>query len=208
MKQLELSPPLLIITMGYPGSGKTYFSRQFADQYKLPRISEDRIRYELFQNPTYSKDEAELIARIQLNQLEEIMKTGSTVIFEGSSASKSQRKRITEFASRSGYRNLVVWLQTDIATSSQRAAHRDKRNPDSKYSSSIDIATFEKLKNSLDRPDEREVSVVVSGKHAYKSQALTVLRKITDLYSEALIKGSRLAASEMPTQRPMPRMVQ
>lgn len=207
MKTLQLTPPLLIIVMGYPGSGKTFFSRQFSDEYKLPIISEDRIRYELFEKPAFSKEEDEIIVRMQLAQLEEIMKTGSSLIFEGSSASYKERRTVTSIAHKAGYRCLVVWLQTDIATSSQRAAHRDKRNLDSKYSFNIDIATFERLKDSLDRPNEREESVVISGKHAYKSQSLTVLRKITSLYSEALIKNARSAPSS-PQQRQTPRMVQ
>ncbi len=182
MKHLQLTPPLLIITMGYPGAGKTFFARQFAELYGLARVSEDRIRYELFEEPLFNKDESEIISRVSESMLEEIMKTERTIVYEGSFLTLKERKRVYQLANKAEYRTLTVWLQTDVETSAQRAMNRDRRNIDSKYSFSIDKATFESLKNQLERPQENETAVVISGKHAFKSQCLTVLRKIASLY--------------------------
>ena len=83
MKHLELSPPLLIIVMGLPGSGKSFFGRQLAEEYALPRISEDVIRYELFEKPQFNNDEADIIERIFNYALSQVVVTGETVICEG-----------------------------------------------------------------------------------------------------------------------------
>ncbi len=189
MKHLQLSPPLLIMTMGYPGAGKTFFARQFAELYGLTRISEDRIRFELFEKPRFSKDEFEIIGHVQEYMLEEVMQAEQVIVCDASFLSFKQREKYYELARKKGYRTLTVWLQTDTETSANRAANRDRRNPDSKYSFSITPAIFQSLRTQLERPGEREVAVVISGKHAFKSQCLTVLKKIAGMYSDAITKG-------------------
>lgn len=214
MKHLQLTPPLLIITMGYPGSGKSYFARQFAETYGLARISEDRIRYELFEKPLFNNDEADIISRVGGYMLEQLMQTENTILYEGSFLSRKERKAAEELAKKNGYRLLVVWLQTDIETSAQRAATRDRRNPDSKHAFELDRHTFNNIKDRLERPGEKEIFVVVSGKHAHKSQSLTVLRKIAAIYSDSISKGefgsqsSAAPAARPAPQRPAQRFVQ
>lgn len=189
MKKLQLTPPLLIITMGYPGSGKTYFGRQFAELYSIARLSEEVFRYELFENPLFNKDEADIIERIMSYSLTEMMKTEQTIICEGSFLKLKQRKSLYELAAKNGYRTLTIWLQTDFETSANRANSRDRRSIDNKYAFPVDKATFTKIANTLERPVEKEQTVVISGKHAFRSQCLTVLRKITSMYSDSLLNG-------------------
>lgn len=186
MRHLKLTPPLLIVTMGYPGSGKTFFSRQFAEQYGLPRISEDILRYELFEKPLYNSDESDIIYRILKYTLEEFMKSQQTVICDGLFLSKSERLELFKLAKTQGYRTLTVWLQTDIQTSAFRASKRDRRNQDDRFSSSMDQLSFNRIKEKLQRPDDKEQSIVISGKHAFKSQSLSVLRRITGMYAEQI----------------------
>lgn len=199
MKQLQLSPPLLIITMGYPGSGKTFFARQFAELYDIARVSEDRIRHELFEQPQYSEDEADIINRVMGYMLEQLMQTEKTLICEGGFLNAKKRVELEKAAIKAGYKTLVVWLQTDIETSAARAATRDRRNPDSKFSFELDRNTFDNVRSLLQKPGEREVAVVVSGKHAFKSQSLTVLRKIAAIYSDGISK------SDFPARTPVAR---
>ncbi len=184
--------------MGYPGSGKTFFGRQFADLHNLPRVSEDRIRYELFEQPLYNKDETDIIDRVMSYMLEQLMQTQRTILCEGGFLNAKKRVELEKVAIKAGYRTLVVWLQTDIETSAARAASRDRRNPDSKFAFELDRNTFDRVRGELQKPGEREVAVVVSGKHAFKSQSLTVLRKIAAIYSDGITK------EDFPA-RPVPR---
>ena len=197
MKQLQLTPPLLIITMGYPGSGKTFFARQFAEQYSLARVSEDVIRFELFEKPLYNTDESEIIERIIQYMLSELYKTGQTIICDGLFLTKSERLDIMNLAKKQGYRTLTVWLQTDIQTSTLRSANRDRRNPDDKFSFNMNQSTFTDIKNRLQRPDDKEQSIVISGKHAFKSQSLSVLRRITGMYADQIVVNAPMADSEV-----------
>lgn len=215
MKQLQLTPPLLIVTMGLPGAGKTFFARQFAEIHNLPRISEDVIRFELFEKPQFNDDEADILERMMHYSLEQLMQTGSTIVCEGSFLKTAERRRLYEIATKNNYRSLVVWLQTDLQTSLLRAEKRDRRNPDSKFSFEIDESTFDRIRSTLERPSEKESFVVVSGKHAFKGQCLSVLRKIASIYSESITKGdfsaqNPLAEAKRPRiiKRASPRYIQ
>lgn len=189
MKKLQLTPPLLIITMGYPGAGKTYFSRQFSELYNIPRLSEEVYRFELFEQPLFNKDESQIIERILHYSLLQLMKSEQTIICDGDFLTLKQRKAMYELAAGNGYRTLTIWLQTDADTSATRAGTRDKRSLDNKFSFAIDRSTFSRIADRLERPVEKEQTVVISGKHAFRSQCLTVLRKITSMYSESLVNG-------------------
>ena len=183
--------------MECPGAGKSFFARQFAELYSLPRVSEDRIRYELFQDPQYTTEEADIINRMMYYMIEEAMQTEQAIVCEGAYLTHTERKAIYDLARQNGYRTLTVWLQTDVETAYQRAVKRDRRNPDSKYAFELTQHTFTQLKDRLQRPTDKEVAVVISGKHAFKSQNLTVLKKIASVYSSELLK-SQSASSARP----------
>lgn len=203
MKELNLSPPLLIITMGYPGAGKSFFARQFAESYSLPHLSQDRVRFELFENPLFNNDELDIINRVLLYALDQTMKTNKSIVCDGNFSRLQERKELYALAKQRGYRTLIVWLQTDKNTSFQRAAHRDKRSQESKHSFNLDQRTFARLTAEVDRPSEKEASIVISGKHAFKGQNVTILRKIAELYAtEAL---NTLSTSQ---HKPPQRMIQ
>lgn len=210
MKQMQLTPPLLIITMGYPGAGKTFFARQFADQFELPRLSEDVIRYELFEKPQFNDDEADIIERIMHYGLEQLLTTKQTVVYEGMNLTLATRNKIYDVARKSGYRTLTVWVQTDIATAAARSAKRDRRNQDSKYSFDIEKHTFSYLKDRLERPSDKESAVIISGKHAFKSQSLTILKKVTSMYAEQMNAAGAVpkpAEQQTPLTRSSARIV-
>jgi predicted kinase len=175
--------------MGYPGAGKTNFTRQFSEQYELPCVSEDRIRFELFENPQFTADEQDIIDRIVSYNAEQIMKSRVPLVCDGNYSTQSSRASLQNLAKNNGYRTLTVWVQTDQITAAQRAQNRDRRNPDNKFAFAINAATFKQLSVQLQRPHEKEQFVVISGKHAFKGQSLTVLRKITEMYAQAASKN-------------------
>jgi predicted kinase len=57
MPKIFPSKPFLILFYGYPGAGKTYFSRQFTETIQAAHMQADRIRGELFETPQYDKQE-------------------------------------------------------------------------------------------------------------------------------------------------------
>jgi predicted kinase len=157
MKSLHLSRPHAIMMVGIPGSGKSFFARQFSDTFHTPYIDYNDIGSRALDGGASGE--------LTLLFLREIAKTGQTFLFEGSSDTRTNRTEFAKWARAHGYTPLFVWTQTDPATSL-------KRTLKAKHISRDDFAT---IIRDFSPPHPDEKPVVISGKHTYASQARTVL---------------------------------
>ncbi len=161
MKSLRLSRPHAIMMVGIPGSGKTYFAEQFAATFGAPYINSSYYQ-------ALAKDEEAAEALIAMT-LAEITKTKQTFIFEGYSDSRVRRTEFARLMSSKGYKPLIIWVQTDEATSRNRAlkAH------------SLAADAFTAILSKFSAPHPLEKPIVISGKHTYASQARVVLSRLS-----------------------------
>lgn len=178
MKSLSLPKPLIIILVGLPGAGKSSFARQFSETFGAPIVSYDRLRYELFTEPQYSKEEQDILARVANYQLGEILKTKQTCILDGDGAARVDRMRIAKTAKEAGYSTLIVWVQTDEATAKQRATRRLKQKQEDKYSNTLTSEQYEAFVKKFTAPNHSEPYIVISGKHTYAAQVRVILKRL------------------------------
>ena len=113
MSTLKPARPLMLVTIGHPGAGKSFFARQFADTFRAPLISFDEIRHELFNEISHSSDEDIIVARGAGLQLRELLKTKRTILIDGGHNPKISRIELAKLAREAGYSVLYVWVQTD-----------------------------------------------------------------------------------------------
>jgi len=176
MNSVQLNQRVIFLVIGYPGAGKSYFSRQFAEVIDAIHLSDDRIRFELFNEPAYDKNEDAVVERIRDYLLEELLKSNKSIIIDAN-LNKANRKRLRESLRNTKSPFVTVWVQTDLETSFARASSRDRRQTDDKYTTSMTFETFDKIQKHFKRPERDEV-VVISGKHLFKTQMLSVVRRI------------------------------
>jgi predicted kinase len=202
MKSLNLARPQLLMIVGLPGAGKSFFARQFSEMFGAPVVSPDRIRYELFANPTYSTDENDLVNRMAAYFIDELLKTNRSFLADGVCSSRADRQRLAQLAKKSGYGSHIVWVQTDLATCRTRAQKRKpEKRIDDKYNPTLSEAVFEGLTRRFTEPT-REAHVVISGKHTYNTQAKMVLRKLVAAREAATDVAHQQAVQA--NQRPNP----
>lgn len=178
MQNLATAKPLLVVTIGHPGAGKSFFARQFAETFNAPLISFDEIRSELFNDITYTPDEDVIVARVAGLQLRELFKTKKTVIIDGGHNPKISRTELRKVARQQGYDVLNVWVQTDKQTSYNRATRRNPKNERDSLNRSLNDQEFVGQSGKFTPPSDQEVFVVISGKHTYPTQARIVLKKM------------------------------
>lgn len=179
MKHLSLTKPHLIITVGIPGSGKSYFAEKFASTFGAPYISQQKIEMLTSEN----------VDEIIQVQLDELLKTNQSVIFDGDSATRADRIRLSKKARDAGYETLLIWIQTDQLTAKQRATSKKSTN------SVKDEDKFEHFLKRFTPPNALEKPLVISGKHTYASQAKVVLKKLS-------APRRATATQEQPSARP------
>lgn len=178
MKSLSLARPLVLIMIGVPGAGKSFFARQFADTFNAPLVSEDYIRASIFENPGYNREENSLVQAIFLQQITELLKTQRTFLIDGGMNARAERYELKKQVHDRGYGTLTIWVQTDEATSRFRSTRRSTRRRGDAYNQSLSEQQFSHLAKRLAGPSAQEDYVVISGKHTYATQARAVLKKI------------------------------
>jgi predicted kinase len=160
--------------VGIPGSGKSFFADSFAETFKAPIVSFNRLRKDLFKAPTISKTEEEITSRIANDFLGEILKTERTVIYDGNANSRTDRDLIIKKARSFGYEPLFVWVQTEAITAKKRST----KPTDAKLAITPD--QFDTKLKQFTAPGRTENTIVISGKHTYPSQLKIVLRYLIE----------------------------
>jgi predicted kinase len=181
MNKLALNKPTLILLYGFPGAGKTFFARQLCEDLQAAHIQGERIRYELFEEPRYDKQENEVVNHLMEYMAEEFLGAGVSVVYDVNAARIGQRRILRDLARRAKAQQALIWIQIDIESAFTRVVKRDRRKIDDKYARPMDRTTFETLAGQMQNPETTEDFMVISGKHTYQTQRSAVIKKLYDM---------------------------
>ena len=170
MKSLSLSKPHLVAMVGIPGSGKTFFAEKFAETFRAPLVSREKLAR------TLSQEDA-VIDQVLYDQLSELTKTQQSVIVDGLADSRNTRAELAKIARQSKYTILLVWVQTDPTTAKSRALHQPAAGETRR---ALTNDEYDSRAKKFAPPASIEKPVVISGKHTYATQAKVVLKKLTE----------------------------
>lgn len=184
MQNSTSQKPFLLVTIGYPGAGKSYFARKFADIFNAPLVSFDEIRYELFNEISHSDDENLIVARVAGLQLRELFRTRKTIIIDGGHNPRISRTELAKVARGAGYNVLYIWVQTDESTARARSLKRSETREEDAFNRALSTDEFETQTRRFTAPTEFEKYIVISGRHNFPSQARIVLKKIVVPFNE------------------------
>ncbi|MHB1864675.1 MAG: AAA family ATPase [Candidatus Saccharimonadales bacterium] len=180
MSKIVPQKKFLLMLYGFPGSGKTYFSRQFADYVQAANLQSDRIRSELFEKPRYDQQENNVIAQLMDYMSDEFLSAGVSVIYDTNAMRNVQRKALRDLARKHSAVPVLVWFQVDVESAFSRNIKRDRRRADDHYAGGWDRTTFDSIVSYMQNPDYHEHPIVVSGKHNFTTQKNTVLSKLRE----------------------------
>lgn len=181
MAKLQLNQPTLFLLYGFPGAGKTYFARQLCDELQAAHVQGDRIRYELFEEPRYDRQENEIVTHLMQYMSEEFLQAGISVVFDVNAARAAQRRELRELARKTKAQIVLVWFQLDTESAFARVNKRDRRKADDKYAMPLDRTTFETVISHMQNPTPTEDYMVVSGKRTFHTQRGAVIKKLYDM---------------------------
>jgi predicted kinase len=189
MDKATLSNPTVIIVIGLPGSGKSFFATQFASTFGAALVSEDKIRWMLFAHHTHNESENTIVKQVAEMMASELFKTKKTFILDGGHNDKASRSALTTTAKKAGYKVLTIVVQTDMLTAEKRSAKRDARKSGDRYKQPLSSDGFIALAKKYQAPLRIDkTAVVISGKHTYSTQARTVLKKMLGSQNPASIE--------------------
>lgn len=189
MKPMTLATPHLVIMIGIPGSGKTFFAEHFASTFNAAYISSAKIIASL----DISIGQGSLDG-ISNYMLEELLKTGQTVVYDSIVDSRASRAALAKIAKDKGYSPLLVWVQTESVSAKFRSTKPRKDIPH------LTSDEFDSAIRRFTPPNASEKAVVISGKHTYPSQLKIVLKHLApgraqriDDHPTRVIEGRHIA---------------
>jgi predicted kinase len=180
MAKIVPTKPLLVLLYGFPGSCKTFFARQICEHIVAAHVQGDRIRAELFEKPTYQKDENHIVASLMNYMTSEFLSAGVSVVYDVNSIRISQRRALRNLAHKVEAETVLVWLQIDHESAFSRVAKRDRRKADDKYAQALDRTSFDSLNGTMQNPDPNEQYLVISGKHVFGTQKSALMRRLQE----------------------------
>jgi len=181
MAKIQPLKPIILLLYGYPGSGKTYFARQFCENVQAAHIQADRIRGELFEDPRYDKQENTIVSQLMNYMVEEFLSAGLSVVYDINAIKSGQRRALRDMARKYHVAALTLWFQMDVDSAFSRNQTRDRRRADDKYAAQWDRTTFESYIENMQNPTNIEDYLVISGKHVYNMQQSAVIAKLRSM---------------------------
>lgn len=190
MKSLRPNQPHLIIVVGLPGSGKTFFASKFAETFNAPYVSAEITAQLTGCDDEHAKE-------MTLYQVDQLLKTNHSILLEGETSARTDRAALAKRARDAGYKVLTVWVQTDPVTAKSRSVRPAKN----KTNRTLTEADYDKLARKFTAPNAVEQPVVISGKHTYATQVKIVLKKLSSEHEQAT------RAPAIPERRPTGRII-
>ena len=169
-----MKTPILFTTLGYPGSGKTFFSRRFAKDMDLFHLNSDRLRLEMFPTPKFTPAENATVFRMMDFLTEELLKRGVSVIYDANSTLREYRKKLQQIAKRNGAKYLLLWFQTPVEVALKRIKKRRELKSEllKRYHRPIDDDVLYKIRSQEEAPI-REPHLILTAA-PYRKQKKTV----------------------------------
>lgn len=186
MKKFPLKKPVIIYIYGIPGSGKSFVAKRLAEFLPVAHVSTDRIRSKLFNHSVNPTKEFAVASRLAEYIAGEFLRAGVGVVFDGNTGTVKGRSQLRELASKHKVPHMLIWLQIDADSAYARAAGRDKRTVEGKYSPGYSRADFDSYIGTMEIPKNEEF-LVISGKHTFASQKSAIISR---LYQLGLIDSS------------------
>ncbi len=128
---------MVVIVMGLPGSGKSYFAEKLAGKMEAEYISSDRVREELFEKRTYSKAEKTRVYEEMLKRTELAISHNKPVVLDATFYEEETRDM---FLKNLGIQTFII----EIRASESLIKERLKKN---RLYSEADFEVYQMIRN-------------------------------------------------------------
>jgi predicted kinase len=158
----------LVALCGLPGVGKSTVSRYIQERLDAKRLRTDRVRQELFPDPTYSEEERRAVYHELCDRAEQYLAAGGSVVLDATFASADYRDTVRDVATDHSIPFYLVRVVCEQSVAEQRIAERDDL-------SDADVSVYRQFRETFD-PIERDHAVIDnSGSKADTRSQVSVL---------------------------------
>lgn len=175
-----MKKPTLIVTFGFPGSGKSYFSERLSKRKGFFHINSDMIRFTYSKQPTFTKEEHEGVFALMDLITERLLKSGISVIYDCNTNFSSHRARLRNLAKKAKANHYLIWIKTEIKEAEKRLVKRARLKNGKKklLYRPVTLETLHKLKNEMQIPKGKERFIIIDGHMPFSKQIKELENKL------------------------------
>jgi hypothetical protein len=170
----------LFVVLGFPGSGKTYFSQRLAKKFKLAHLNSFRTRLELFPKPTYAPEEYNILFRAINYMTETLLSRKISVIYDANITKIKYRKLLQNIAKHFDAKYVLIRIHTPLEIALERSKERRKikSSQKKKYHRVIDSSVVHMIKDEIEEPTKEEFTITIKGTEPFEQQLKTIRAKL------------------------------
>lgn len=140
---------MIILVFGLPGTGKTYFSKHFADELGAVHLNTDIVREKLGFRGQYDEKTKQQVYNELFKQAQLELKNDTDIIIDGTFHLHRRRKQVERLAAETNNRIYYIEIKADERTINKRLK-KNRSHSDAKPD------VYEELKNDFE-PVEKDV---------------------------------------------------
>jgi predicted kinase len=166
--------PHLFVTVGSPGSGKTYFSSKFAKEFNYVHLNSDFLRLTIIEKPNYTKEEHAVVFNAMDLMAEMFLKRKISVIYDANATRVEYRKRLMQIAKRTRSNYYILFFETPIENALKRISNRHiKHINNPKMYRKIKPSVLHKIRNEIEISPKEKI-IKIDGLKPYRIQKLSL----------------------------------
>jgi predicted kinase len=164
-----MARPILYLTLGLSGAGKSYFSERLAKDIGAVYLNGDALRMAMIDEPVFSREEHRQVYRTMDFVVGELLRQGYSVIYNANFNKRAGRDEKREFAKRLHADCVLLWVNVPLSVAIERVKSREFEIPTDKQRRDP-VVNLLALKRGLEEPRAEEPHIAIDGQLPYSQQ--------------------------------------
>jgi len=165
--------------LGVPGSGKSFFARQLAENINAVRLNGDSMRLAIFGSleeieKVYHSEDRQRVNSYVFNAIDyavrQVLSHGDSVVYDAHHNKRSIRAELEQLAAKCGAVPVVVWIKTPYEVALNRGQQREATEDQRQLSEEKMLESMNRHAASMDAPVKGENSIEISGELPFEQQ--------------------------------------
>ena len=176
-------PPVIFYTFGYPGAGKSTFSRQLAVELGFTHLWADKTGFQLFRLPDFSIQQVHAVRSALDLEARAALKQSTTVIYDAMTSTDEERQRLIRIAKAYQTTAIGIWIETPEAVARQRSNTIRTDEFATNYQRYIPNKVFDRHVESFSLSTDDDTIIKVSGLVPFTDQLVSFQAQLSAIRS-------------------------